>query len=141
MSRASAGTNEKRPGREAGRLLPKGEVENPQGERPEAVLGGFGPLGADLMVETLARLERGEIEPLPQDHALATLAPMLKKEDGRIDWSWTAEEIARRVRGLRPWPVAYTAFRGKTLRIWSAAPAPSPPEFQHTSGPGAIIVQ
>ena len=64
---------------------------------------------------------------------------MLKKEDGRIDWSWTAEEIARRVRGLRPWPVAYTAFRGKTLRIWSAVPVPLPPA--NVSAPGAIIVQ
>src|SRR6266704_2319573 len=75
------------------------------------------------------------------DAGLDTGGILLKREDGRIDWSWTAEEIARRVRGLRPWPVAYTAFRGKTLRIWSATPALLPPESQDTSDPGAIIVQ
>jgi methionyl-tRNA formyltransferase len=77
-------------------------------------------MGADLMVETLLKLERGEIAPRPQDHDLATLAPRLKKEDGLIDWSLPAEELARRVRGLIPWPGAYTTFRGKRLHVWKA---------------------
>jgi methionyl-tRNA formyltransferase len=77
-------------------------------------------IGADLMMETLRKLERGEITPRPQNHDLATLAPRLKKEDGLIDWSLPAEEIARRVRGLIPWPGAYTSFRGKRLHIWRA---------------------
>jgi methionyl-tRNA formyltransferase len=76
--------------------------------------------GADLMIETLRKLERGEITPRPQNHDLATLAPRLKKEDGVIDWSLAAEEIERRVRGLAPWPGAYTSFRGKRLHIWRA---------------------
>jgi methionyl-tRNA formyltransferase len=77
-------------------------------------------MGADLMIETLRRLERGEITPRSQNPDLATLAPRLKKEDGRIDWSRPVEELARRVRGLIPWPGAYTSFRGKNLHIWRA---------------------
>jgi len=83
----------------------------------------LGVTGADLMVETLRKLERGEIAPRPQNHDLATLAPRLKKEDGAIDWALTAEEIERRVRGLSPWPGAYTSFRGKRLHIWRAEAA------------------
>jgi methionyl-tRNA formyltransferase len=73
------------------------------------------------MIDTLRRLARGDLQPQPQDPTLATLAPMLKKEDGRIDWALKAEEIWWRVRGLRPWPGAYTTFRGQNLHIWAAA--------------------
>jgi methionyl-tRNA formyltransferase len=78
-------------------------------------------LGADLMIETLRRLERGNLIAQPQDHSQATLAPILKKEDGRIDWNLPAVDIWNRIRGLRPWPGAYTNFRGKNLHIWSAS--------------------
>jgi methionyl-tRNA formyltransferase len=80
-------------------------------------------LGAGLMVETLRGLERGEITPRRQDSSRATLAPMLKKEDGRVDWSLPSEEIGRRVRGLQPWPGAYTSLRGRKLQIWKARPS------------------
>jgi methionyl-tRNA formyltransferase len=77
-------------------------------------------IGADLMIETLRKLERGDVTPRPQNHGLATLAPRLKREDGLIDWSLPAEDVERRVRGLIPWPGAYTSFRGKHLHIWRA---------------------
>ena len=80
----------------------------------------LGVIGSDLMIETLRKLEGGDITPRPQNHDLATLAPRLKKEDGVIDWTLTAVEIERRVRGLIPWPGAYTSFRGKRLHIWRA---------------------
>ena len=70
-------------------------------------------IGADLMVETLRGLQAGTIHARPQDHAKATLAPILKKEDGRIDFQLTAQEILNRLRGFQPWPGAYTSFRGK----------------------------
>jgi methionyl-tRNA formyltransferase len=94
--------------------------------------------GADLMIETLRQLERGEITPRPQNHGLATLAPRLKKEDGVIDWSLTAEEIERRVRGLAPWPGAYTSFRGKSLHVWRAEAVAS--EGSNAAA-GAISIQ
>jgi len=74
--------------------------------------------GAPLMAETLRKLERGEITPTPQDNSKATHAPPLKKEDGRIDWNLIAPQIYNHIRGLQPWPGAYTTFRGKTCQIW-----------------------
>jgi methionyl-tRNA formyltransferase len=74
--------------------------------------------GAPLIVETLKKLDRGEIASTPQDNSQATLAPPLKKEDGRIDWLLPAPQIHNRIRGLQPWPGAFTAFRGATCRIW-----------------------
>jgi methionyl-tRNA formyltransferase len=74
--------------------------------------------GAPLIVETLKKLDRGEIAPTPQDNSQASLAPPLKKEDGRIDWSQPAPNIYSRIRGLQPWPGAFTTFRGATCRIW-----------------------
>jgi methionyl-tRNA formyltransferase len=74
--------------------------------------------GAPLVAETLRKLERGELTPTPQDNSQATLAPMLNKEDGRIDWELPARKIYNRIRGLQPWPSAFTKFRGKTCQIW-----------------------
>jgi methionyl-tRNA formyltransferase len=90
-------------------------------------------MGADLLVETLARI--GEIQPEKQDNAQATLAPMLKKEDGRIDWSRTPREIHNLVRGLQPWPGAYTAFRGHKLHIWKTAPS----ALRTEKSPGVLL--
>jgi len=75
-------------------------------------------MGADLLVETLEGLAAGAIVPEKQDSAQATYAPLLKKEDGLIDWSRAAHAIHNQVRGLQPWPGAYTAFRGQKLHVW-----------------------
>jgi len=79
-------------------------------------------LGAKLAVSTLELLEAGELEPVRQDDSKATKAPTMKKELGRIDWSMTPEEIERRVRGLDPWPGAFTTLDDETLRVWKARP-------------------
>ena len=84
-------------------------------------------MGADLLVETLAGLAAGTIVPEKQDSSQATYARLLKKEDGLLDWSLPAPAIHNRVRGLQPWPGAYTTFRGQTLHIWKSRPAPRPP--------------
>jgi methionyl-tRNA formyltransferase len=80
-------------------------------------------IGGELIGSTLARLD--ELTPQPQDDSAATFAPILKKEDGLIDWSQSAYAIERRVRGLQPWPNAYTNFRSKGLIIWEAEPLPA----------------
>jgi methionyl-tRNA formyltransferase len=74
--------------------------------------------GAPLIAETLKKLDQSEITATPQDNSQATLAPPLKKEDGRIDWFLPAPKIYNRIRGLQPWPGAFTTFRGATCRIW-----------------------
>lgn len=79
-------------------------------------------LGADLLVETLRGFEQKTITAVPQDHAQATLAPILKKEDGQVDFNRTAVEIHNRLRGFQPWPGAYAQFRGKNLKIVSSRP-------------------
>ena len=81
-----------------------------------------GSLGADLMVETLRGLREGSIISRHQNHEQATLAPILKKEDGQIDFHRSATEIWNRLRGFQPWPGAFTSFRGKNLHVWSARP-------------------
>ncbi len=78
------------------------------------------PMGAELLVETLDGLSRGVIEPRKQDDAQASLAPILKKEDGAVTWNEPAAAIHNRVRGLLPWPGAHTRFRGQRLHIWRA---------------------
>ncbi len=87
-------------------------------------------LGAEILSETLQRIERGEIKPTPQDDGKATHAPMLKREDGLIDWRMRAGELANRVRAFQPWPGAYTDFRGGRLMLWRAHEVfePVPPD-------------
>ena len=74
--------------------------------------------GADLLVRTLAELPT--IQAQPQDDSQATYAPILKKEDGKIDWTLSAREILSRIRGFEPWPGGYGFLRGQRLQIWSA---------------------
>jgi methionyl-tRNA formyltransferase len=92
--------------------------------------------GADLLVETLAGLCAGTIQPRPQDNSLATYAPILQKQDGRIDWSNPAQQIHDLIRGFQPWPGAHTSFRGQSLHLWRSRLVPQQrPDLQ----PGALI--
>ena len=88
-----------------------------QEETAVDVYGCLAPVGAELMVETLRGLERGTIFAQVQDHSLATLAPILTREDGWIDFSRTAKQIYDRWRGFQPWPGAHTILRGKKLIV------------------------
>lgn len=93
--------------------------------------------GAQLMVETLAGLEAGGIPPIKQDESLATLAPILKREDGAIDFRRTASEIFNRWRGFQPWPGAYTALAGKKLVLSRMSIAG---HIERTAAPGEILI-
>jgi len=110
-------------GLDTGDMLLK--AETPIGPEENAVELGrrLAPIGADLLVRTLEGLQNGSIVPEPQNPAQATLAPILKKEDGLIDWSLPAHQIDCRIRGFQPWPGAYSTFRGQRIHIWSAKPA------------------
>jgi methionyl-tRNA formyltransferase len=115
-------------GLDTGDMLLQSETDIGPDEDALQLGARLAPEGADLLVETLQRLEAGSITPEPQDNAEATLAPILKKEDGRIDWSWPAAEIVNRARGFVPWPGAYTTFRGRQFNIWRARMAEGPGE-------------
>lgn len=92
-------------------------------------------IGSGLMVESLQGLQAGTIHPQPQDNSKATLAPILKKEDGRIDFHLTAPQICNRLRGFQPWPGTFTSFRGKNLHVWDVRPV------ERTVPQGELLVQ
>ena len=109
-------------GLDTGDMLLKAETEIGPDENSVELGKRLAVMGAALLVRTLEDLDRGAIQPQKQDQAAATYAPILKKEDGLIDWSQAAQAIHNRVRGLEPWPGAYTRFRGQTLHIWRSQP-------------------
>jgi methionyl-tRNA formyltransferase len=111
--------------------------KTPIGEKETApeLMQRLAEIGAGLLSETLARLH--DLTPRPQRDTDATVAPVLSKEDGLIDWSESAFAIERCVRGLQPWPNAYTSFNSKGLTIWSAEPATT---ATANAAPGEIIV-
>lgn len=86
-------------------------------ETATEVYDNLAAVGARLMIETLRRMEAGDLCPRPQDHSMATLAPILTRDDGRMDFSRTAEQMLNRWRGFQPWPGAFTTLRGKKLIV------------------------
>jgi methionyl-tRNA formyltransferase len=91
--------------------------------------------GANLLVETLAGLGTAQVQPKAQDSAIATYAPIIRKEDGRIDWSNPAQHIHNLIRGFQPWPGAHTSFRGQSLHLWRSRLVP-----QHWDLPAGALV-
>jgi methionyl-tRNA formyltransferase len=107
------------PGLDTGPILLRREIEIGGDETAPELAKRMAELGPPLVAESLIKLDRGEIEPIPQDSTQASLAPILTKELGRIDWSLTADEIYNRIRGLAPWPGAFTTFRGRLCQVWA----------------------
>ncbi|GEL06840.1 methionyl-tRNA formyltransferase [Salisediminibacterium halotolerans] len=101
-------------------------------------------LGKDLLLETLPKLINGEINPEEQDEQQATFAPNIKKEDERLNWSKPAAAVYNQIRGLSPWPVAYTTVNGERIKIWQAslldAAAEKEPGTVTAAGPDGIDV-
>jgi methionyl-tRNA formyltransferase len=112
-------------GLDTGDMLLKAETEIGAEENAVELGRRLASMGAELLVETLEGLRAGRIVPEKQDHAQATLAPLLKKEDGAIDWREAAQAIHNRVRGMQPWPGAQTGFRGVPLHVWKTRVGPA----------------
>jgi len=91
-------------------------------------------MGAEALVETLALIRDGKAQPEQQDDSLANYAQKLEKQEGKIDWSQSADQIARQVRGLSPWPVAFCELDGQTMRVWYAEA-----DNSASAAPGEII--
>lgn len=108
-------------GLDTGDMLLKKEVVLDEQETGGSLFDKLSQVGADLLMETLVKLEEGSIVAEKQPEESPTpYAAMMTKELGKIDWSKSAREIERLIRGLNPWPSAYTRLDGKTLKIWSA---------------------
>jgi methionyl-tRNA formyltransferase len=107
-------------GLDTGDMLLKAETAIGAEETAVELAGRLAEMGAELLVRTLEGLAAGAIVPEKQDPAQATYARLLKKEDGAINWGRAAAAIHNQVRGLQPWPGAYSVFRGQTLHIWRA---------------------
>ena len=105
---------------DAGPILRQSATKIEPDETAPELLSRLAGVGSDLISETLRDLDR--IEPQDQLDSEATFAPMLKREDGKIDWSMDAYAIARRVRGFQPWPHAFTELGSQRLIIWNAVP-------------------
>jgi methionyl-tRNA formyltransferase len=112
-------------GLDTGDLLLQRELPIALEDTSETMGPKLASAGAELMVETLRLLAEGQIRAIPQDHSQATLAPILKKEDGRMDFSRSASDLFNRLRGFQPWPGAFTTFRGKMLQVHRAHPVQS----------------
>ncbi len=109
-------------GLDTGDILLQQELSIGSNDTAESLSLRLADIGADLMILTLRGLQAGTISARPQDNSQATLAPILQKEDGRIDFTRDAREINDRLRGFQPWPGAFTSFRGKGLQIRAALP-------------------
>jgi methionyl-tRNA formyltransferase len=120
-------------GLDTGATLLKWETAIGEDETAVELGSRLAPAGADLLVRTLAELPG--IVPEPQDHSQATLAPILKRDDGHIDWTMTAQEILSRARGFQPWPGAYGFLRGQRFHVWRGAIA----ELELSAG--ALLVE
>lgn len=124
-------------GLDTGPMLLRRTLEIFPDETSVALSPRLAAVAADLVVETLHGLAAGSITPQPQDDSQASLAPLLKKEDGLIDFSRSAREIYNHFRGFQPWPGAYTSVRGKNVKVIAMRPA----DVDHVLAFGEIAVE
>ncbi|MDL2322062.1 methionyl-tRNA formyltransferase [Desulfosarcina sp. OttesenSCG-928-B08] len=106
-------------------------------ETAETLHDRLSRMGADTLIKTLEAMRAGTLSRMPQDHDRATYAPMLKKTDGRINWSLPAEAIDRQIRGLSPWPGAFTFYGDMRLKIYASHVADLGPDI--SAAPGTIV--
>jgi methionyl-tRNA formyltransferase len=125
-------------GLDTGDILLQSETEIGENENSVELLARLSLMGAELLSRTLADFET--LTPQPQDHSEATLAPILNKEDGLIDWNLSAEEINNRIRGFQPFPSAYTFYQDKKLTIWKAAVWNVPAEDKKSAAGNGMII-
>lgn len=123
-------------GLDTGDILLQRETEIGLDEDSVELMERLSVIGADLLADTLGKYD--EIKLAPQDGTQASYAPLLKKEDGMIDWSMNASEIANRVRGFQPFPGVFTFYKGHRLTLWKASPETG--SMTDSEQPGRIIV-
>jgi len=125
-------------GLDTGDILLTSEIDIPDDMTAGELHDRMSLLGAETLISTIRKLEEGTLKPIPQDHSKATLAPRINKDLGRIDWSAGAREIHNLVRGLTPWPGAFTSLEGKKIRIWKTAVGDNIGNDSEKAAPGTI---
>lgn len=124
-------------GLDTGDILAQRETPISEDDTAQALHDRLAELGAELLVQTLNAIATGTIAPLPQDHAAACYAAKIHKSEALLDWAEPAQVLHRRIRAFNPWPVAYTHFRGRVLRIWEVGPVGQPTQ---EAPPGTLVV-
>jgi methionyl-tRNA formyltransferase len=124
-------------GMDTGPTLLRREVKIGPDETSPELAARMSAIGAELIAESLLRFDRGEISPAPQEAKNTSYAPILKKEDGRIDWGHTSQQIYNRMRAFTPWPGAYSSFRGQMCQL-SGRPETRDDDGEHVT-PGEIV--
>ena len=122
-------------GMDSGPLLAQKEAPVQESDTAGSLGERLAEVGAGLLAETLPRWLAGEIEPRPQDDSRATTCPLIRKEDGALDWSLPSTDTWRRVRAYNPWPGAYTMLDGELLHIWQARPL----DANSSARPGTVL--
>lgn len=123
-------------GLDTGDMLLSRKVDIGNRETSGTLHDSLAEMGADLVLETLGKLTEGSLSPTPQDDGLSSHAPLLKKQDGRIDWFRPAREIESFIRGVNPWPGAFTFCDGRRLKIYTAQYL----DLQTDIEPGTVLV-
>ena len=128
-------------GLDTGDMLLKAAVNIDRDETAPELSARLAILGAQLLLEAIDQIQAGRICREKQNDAEATFAPILKKEDGRIDWQRPAVQIYNRLRGFTPWPGAYTSFRGQPLHVLHARPVESATTGDASRPPGLLRIE
>lgn len=121
-------------GIDTGDILLQKEIAVEPGDTCGSLTEKLAVLGGEVILQALTLAKQGLLEPKKQDDSLATYAPLIRKEMGRIDFSSEAEAIDRLIRGMNPWPSAFCGWKGKQLKIWEAKVLP-----EHSGTPGQIL--
>ena len=140
-------------GMDTGDILLSSKTEITLNDTAGSLHDRLADLGADLLIQTLKTIETKGLNPTPQDHARATFAPLLKKKDGHLNWQMPAASLDTFIRGMTPWPGAFTFHMDKRLKIFKAGPIPMevdelpgtvikgfPDELRVSTGKGALLV-
>ena len=120
---------------DAGDILTQAAVEITEEDNVGTLHDKLSAVGCELLSETLPKLINGELTGIPQDDSKATFASNIKREQEKIDWTKDGETIYNQVRGLNPWPVAYTTLQGKVMKVWQAEKV----SHSKAAQPGEII--
>ena len=122
-------------GMDTGDILLSSETPIHSGDTAATLHDRLAEMGASLLIDTLAAFASGAVNPTPQDHSMATYAPLLKKSDGRIDWDAPAGAIDAFIRGMNPWPGAFTFLGSRRLKLFLATPL----ETTSEAVPGTVV--